>query len=545
MSSRDVNVIDGALLKPLVVLSLPIVLSQMLQVGYNLADTFWVGRVGQEAVSALSYSWPLVFLMISIAGGFTVAGTVLVSQNKGAGRDERVNFAAGQTIAFVVVVAAFFSVIGYILTPWLVGLIGATPGSLEFTLAVEYTRTIFVGVVFMFGFFIFQALLRGWGDTRTPLYLMAFGVALNVILDPFLILGFQGNVLLTALGFEQLEATLLAVTGFEGFGVQGAAIATVFSRGVGAVLGMFWLFSGKVGIHLSLSDLKLELEMVRRIIVLGAPSSVEQSTRALGITVLTALVALAGDDAVAALGIGNRLNSLVFLPALGLARGTETVVGQNLGSEQVGRAKRAVGYSSAIVAGVLAVLSLVAYLFAEPITAAFIPGEPNVIAIGADYLKIIGPTFLFIGVFQVVQGAFRGSGSTRLAMVFAILSLWVFRLPPAYILLDWFGMGETGVWFAIALSNVLSMIAASLYFFRGTWTERVVEDEPEDGAGPDPEADGDEAIEPDSGGPHEGAESGSGQRADSQPEDGTGGGGSPDSSSIDEGAHPGEGQETD
>ncbi|MBS3760514.1 MAG: hypothetical protein KGY43_03410, partial [Halodesulfurarchaeum sp.] len=134
---------------------------------------------------------------------------------------------------------------------------------------------------------------------------------------------------------------------------------------------------------------------------------------------------------------------------------------------------------------------------------------------------------------------------TRLAMVFAILSLWVFRLPPAYILLDWFGMGETGVWFAIALSNVLSMIAASLYFFRGTWTERVVEDEPGDGAGPDPEADGDEAIEPDSGGPHEGAESGSGQRADSQPEDGTGGGGSPDSSSIDEGAHPGEGQETD
>ena len=474
MSTRDVNVTDGELLKPLVILSLPIVLSQMLQVGYNLADTFWVGRLGQEAVSALSYSWPLVFLMISVAGGFTVAGTVLVAQNKGAGNDDRVDYAAGQTIAFVAVVAAVFSVLGYVLTPSLVSLVGATPGTVEYALSVEYTRTIFLGVVFMFGFFIFQALLRGWGDTRTPLYLMALGVALNVILDPFLILGFDQNVLLSGLGLDGLQSWLYATTGFEGFGVQGAAIATVFSRGVGAILGMYWLVSGKVGIHLSLSDFKLDPTMVKRIVSLGAPSSVEQSTRALGITVLTALVAFAGDDAVAALGIGNRLNSLVFLPALGLARGTETVVGQNLGTDQAERAKRAVGYSSGIVAVVLALAGAVAYLFAEPITAVFIPGAPDVIAIGDDYLRIIGPTFLFIGVFQVVQGAFRGSGSTRTAMVFAILSLWVFRLPPAYVFMEWLGMGATGVWYAIALSNVLAMLATALWFLRGTWAESVI-----------------------------------------------------------------------
>jgi putative MATE family efflux protein len=474
VSTRDVNVTDGELLKPLVILSLPVVLSQMLQVGYNLADTFWVGRLGQEAVSALSYSWPLVFLMISVAGGFTVAGTVLVAQNKGAGNDDRVDYAAGQTIAFVAVVAAVFSVLGYVLTSSLVSLVGATPGTVEYALSVEYTRTIFLGVVFMFGFFIFQALLPGWGDTRTPLYLMALGVALNVILDPFLILGFDQSVLLSGLGLDGLQSWLYATTGFEGFGVQGAAIATVFSRGVGAILGMYWLVSGKVGIHLSLSDFKLDPTMVKRIVSLGAPSSVEQSTRALGITVLTALVAFAGDDAVAALGIGNRLNSLVFLPALGLARGTETVVGQNLGTDQAERAKRAVGYSSGIVAVVLALAGVVAYLFAEPITAVFIPGAPDVIAIGGDYLRIIGPTFLFIGVFQVVQGAFRGSGSTRTAMVFAILSLWVFRLPPAYVFMEWLGMGATGVWYAIALSNVLAMLATALWFLRGTWAESVI-----------------------------------------------------------------------
>ena len=478
MSTRDVDLTDGDLLKPLLVLSLPIVLSQLLQVGYNLADTFWVGRLGQEAVSALSYSWPLVFLMISVAGGFTVAGTVLVAQNKGAGNDDQVNYVAGQTIAFVTIVALAFSILGYVLSPLLVDLVGATPGSVEYQLAVEYTRTIFIGVLFMFGFFIFQALLQGWGDTRTPLYLMALGVALNVLLDPFLILGFEGNVLLSWLGLDGLQSSLYALTGFAGFGVQGAAIATVVSRGLGALLGFAWLFSGRVGIHLSVSDLVLDWSMVQRIVSLGAPASVEQSTRALGITVLTALVAFAGDDAVAALGIGNRINSLVFLPALGLARGTETMVGQNLGTQQSGRARRAVLYSSGIVAGVLAVVGVVAYAFADPITSVFITDAPDVVALGAEYLRVIGPTFLFIGVFQVVQGAFRGSGSTRLAMAFAILSLWVFRLPPAYVFQEVLGMGASGVWLAIALSNVLSMVAAVAWFARGTWTSNVVAAEP-------------------------------------------------------------------
>ncbi|RLM62629.1 MATE family efflux transporter [Halorubrum sp. Atlit-26R] len=478
MSTRDVNVTDGELLKPLVVLSLPIVLSQLLQVGYNLADTFWVGQLGQAAVSALSYSWPLVFLMISIAGGFTVAGTVLVAQHKGAGAADRVDYVAGQTIAFVGVLALVFSALGWFLTPWLVGLVGASPGSVEYALAVEYTRTVFLGVVFMFGFFIFQALLRGWGDTRTPLALMFLGVVLNVVLDPFLILGFDGNGLLTMLGLDALGTTLYELTGFTGFGVQGAAIATVFSRGVGAVIGFIWLFSGQVGIDLSISDLRFDPDTIREIVRIGAPASVEQSMRALGITVLTALVALAGDDAVAAFGIGNRLNSLVFLPALGLSQGIETVVGQNLGSDQPNRAKRAVTYATGIITVVLVGVSALAMTFAEPITGVFIGGEQagRVIELGAAYLTIIGPTFAFLGVFQVLQGAFRGSGSTRTAMIFSILELWAFRLPIAYVLVTVAGQGATGIWTAIAASNVLALLAGGAWYLRGTWTESVIDD---------------------------------------------------------------------
>ncbi|WP_265108989.1 MATE family efflux transporter [Halosolutus halophilus] len=476
---RSVDVTDGDLFKPLVVLSAPIVAGQLLHVGYNLADTYWVGRLGGDAVAALSYSWAIVFLMVSVGGGLTVAGTVLVSQHKGAGNVAKSSHVAGQTLSFVTLVAIAFAIVGYALSPWLMRMIGAEPGSDAFVYAVSYTRIIFVGVCFMFWFFIFDALSRGWGDTRTPLYLMIVSVALNVIIDPVLILGFSENPLFAWFGATGLEATLYELSGFDGYGVAGAAVATIFSRGVAASIGLFLLFSGRVGLDPSLSDLRLQAETVRKIIDIGAPTATEQGVRSFGLTVLTALIALAGTDAVAAYGIVNRLSSLMFLPALGLARGTETVVGQNLGAEQVDRAKRAVKLSSVMIVAIFAVVVAAAYPFGEEITAVFIEGEESaqVIEYGAAYVLIAGPSYVFLGVFQVLLGGLRGSGSTRAAMVLSIQELWLFRIPIAAIAIVVFDMGVTGVWYAVAISYVASAITTAAWFLRGTWTDNVVTDD--------------------------------------------------------------------
>ena len=477
-SDRAVNVTDGALLKPLVVLSVPIILTNVLQVGYNLADTFWVGRLGQPAVAALSFSWAIVFLIISLSLGFSVAGTVLVAQNKGAGRIDRVSRVAGQTISVVVGVSLVFSVVGYALAPTLLELVGAVPGSLEHRLAVEYTRTMFVGIPLIFGFFVFQSLLQGWGDTRTPLYLMAFGVGMNVVIDPFFILGFRDNVLFAWVGLENLEAILYDLTGFAGFGVQGAAFATILSRGVGAVVGIWLLLSGAVGIELSLADFRPRADTVWNLFRIGAPASVEISTSALSVTILTALVAIAGSDAVAAYGIGSRITSMVVLPALGLARGVETVVGQNLGAEQPDRARRGVVAASGIIVGSLSVFSAGIYLFADPIVGAFISGlgAATVTEIGGEYLRIVGSVYVFLGLFYVVQGGFRGSGDTRTAMVFAFVGFIVFRAAFAYALAVGGGLGATGIWYGEALANVLMAVMVAAYFLRGTWTDRVIGD---------------------------------------------------------------------
>jgi len=208
------------------VLSEPIVLFQLMQVGYNLIDTFWVGQLGADAVSTISFAWPIVFILISLASGFTVAGTTLVSQNEVAGNDDRVNHVTGQTIAVTLLLSIVLAVLGYLLSPLLLQSAGAPVGTNIYANAVEYTRTIFLGVYMMFGFFMFQALLRGYGDTVTPMYLMLLGVVLNLILDPFLIFGFTDNALFELLGLSGLETTLFQLTGFTGFGAQEAVIAT-------------------------------------------------------------------------------------------------------------------------------------------------------------------------------------------------------------------------------------------------------------------------------------------------------------------------------
>ena len=484
--SRDLT--SGPLLKPLVFLSLPIVASQLMQVAYNLADTFWVGRLGQDAVTALSLSLPFVFLMVSLGGGLTVAGTVLVSQNTGAGNTREVGHVAGQTIAFVSLVAIVLAALGFLLAPVLLPFIGATPGTEINRLAVEYTRTIFVGVIFMFGFFIFQALLRGYGDTMTPMYLMAGSVVLNIVLDPFLILGFQGNpifewlqILPIGVDFLALQADLFAATEFTGLGVQGAAIATVFSRGVVAVIGLWLLFSGRLGISIQFSDLLLERESVTKIIEIGVPTAAEQGANSLAYTAMTALVALVSPAAVAAYGIGNRINTLVFLPAMGLAQGTETAVGQNLGAGETDRAKRSVYLSGAIVVVGFTVVSLLAFVFAESIVSVFISGEgaADVVRMGTDYFKIIGPTYVFMGLFQVINGGFRGAGSTRTAMVFSMISQWGLRIPPTYILITVFSFGATGAWYGVAISHVGAALLAILWYLRGTWATSVIEDDGE------------------------------------------------------------------
>jgi putative MATE family efflux protein len=432
----------------------PIVATNVFQSLYQLIDTFWVGRLGADAVAAVSLSFPVLFLMISAGGGMSIAGAVLVAQTFGARDQAATDRAAAQTLLVVGVVSLALSVAGYLLSGPLIAFFG--PEATVEEMAVGYLQVSFLGLVAVFVYFVFQALLRGVGDAKTPMIVVAGTVVLNFFLDPLLILGW-GPV--------------------PAYGVVGAAWATIIAQGLAGAIGLVLLFSGRYGIHLRLRDLLPQRELVTKILRLGVPSSIEQSARALGLAVMMLLVASFGTTAIASYGIGARIFSFVIIPAMGLSMAVSTVVGQNVGA---GRDDRAVAAARlGMLAGFIGLTAagLVLFVLAEPVVRAFVPSEPEVIAVGTRFMYILTPAFGFFGLQMVMSGALAGAGNTMAAMTLSILAFWVLRFPVAWVLSVPAGMGPDGVFWSFPISNVLSGAIAWWWFLRGSWIKRVVDED--------------------------------------------------------------------
>jgi len=489
------SITEGGLVGPLFRLAWPIVMIQLLQVMYNVADTLYLGRLSADAVGAVSLAFPLIFLLIAVAGGFTTAGAILVAQYTGADGDRSAGLVAGQTIVTVAVLSVFIGIGGYLYTRPALEILPSDPetAAAVIPLAADYMEVIFAGIPLMFGFFVFSALMRGYGDARTPMAVMVLSVFLNVLLDPFLIFGFVGNPLFQWLAGVPLVSLLdpmavqssgLAATGFTGYGIEGAAVATIFSRGVATAIGVWLLFATDIGPEVTLTHLRPNLDFIGDIFRLGLPSSVEQTTSALAMITLTAMIVTFSPPVVAAYGLGNRLISLVFLPAMGLGRAIDTMVGQNLGAGRADRAVRAVKLAAGTGAGVMFLVAVIAVAFTEPIVGAFlgeVPDAPATVSYAVEYVRIRSVEFAFIGVSQVILGAFRGAGNTKIAMVISILTLWVGRVASVAYLVFVAGWGETGVWVGMAVGNVLGAVIGVAWFARGTWTERYIDEPTRDG----------------------------------------------------------------
>ncbi|ADL13353.1 MATE family efflux transporter [Acetohalobium arabaticum] len=447
---KQVDSTKGSIIKSLFHLSWPIILSNLMHMTYNLVDTIWVGKVGAKAVAAISLSFPIVFVLLSLGIGFTIAGTTLVAQYTGAEEGEKVNHVVGQIFSFVLSIALFCSVIGIIFTPDFLKWMGASKEVLP--LAVSYMRVLFGGMTFMFIFFIFSALLRGSGNSITPMKLMFVSTLINIILDPFLIFG---------------------VSFFPELGVTGAAVATIFSRAVVAVISIYFLWTGKYGLHLKWHHLKFDFKLIKEIVVLGAPAAIEQSTRGLGMTVMMSIVAHFGTMAVAAFGICTRILSLVIMPSRGFSTATTTMVGQNLGANKVSRAEKSAYISTGLNFILLSILGAIFFTVPQLVIKVF-NDNPEVIRIGSSFIQINGLFFGFMGGLIVINGGFRGAGNTLSAMFFSIFSLWIIRIPLANIWSKVFEWGTNGIWWAFVISNVLGSLTAILWFKRGHWKKSII-----------------------------------------------------------------------
>lgn len=445
----DPRLIEGPIIRSLLLLAVPIMGANVLQIGYQLIDAFWVGRLGAAGVAAVSISMPLLFVMISAGMGFAVAGSILIAQYAGARDHTMVDHVAAQTLMIVTAISIFLGAAGVLLAPYLLDVMNVVPKVYDSALA--FLRVSLAAMPFVFAYIMFQALLRGVGQVTVPLYVIAGAVFANFWLDPVLIFG---------------------KFGVPPLGVMGAAVATMIAQGLAAVVGVTLLFSGRYGIHLRRRHFTPDLAFIKRAFHLGYPASIEQSARGLGMTVMMFLITGFGTIATASFGVGMNILNVVIVPSMGISMATATLIGQNIGADNIPRAERVAHLAMLLTFGALSLVGVLAFIFARQLVMFFVPHDAAVIAEGARFIRIVSWSFGFIGLQFALTGVLRASGDVMAAMIISLVSLWVLRFPLAFVLAERTALGTDGLWWSFPLSNVVTVLIAAAWFRRGDWKRR-------------------------------------------------------------------------
>ncbi|WP_319003336.1 solanimycin export family MATE transporter SolL [Dickeya zeae] len=438
--------LQGSILRSLAKIGVPVIFANLLQSGYIMIDAFWVGRLGDKAVAAISVSQPIIFLAFALGIGLSVAGTTLVAQCIGARLYQRANDIAAQVFTLSILFSIPIAVAGYFLAPWMLHALGAQ--NEVFPYALSFLRVIISGIIFTFGFSMLQSLMRGAGEVRIPLLITLGTLILNAIMDPLLIFGY-GII--------------------PAFGVAGAAIATLINQGIAMIAGLLVLRFGRVGLKIYFRAMKPKMDMVKSVARLGMPASIELCAHALGASGMMTLVTGLGTDVTAAYGVVININALVIVPAIGMSIATAALVGQNVGAGQSERARAIGRLSGAISFLILTVIGLIGVVFSPYIIGTFAPDQPMVIAHGAHFFHLIAPSYGLIGLQMALNGAFRATGRTMTTMALALVSQWLIQIPLAWGLSHYTSLGVSGLWWAFPITNLLMAGLTIMFFERIDW----------------------------------------------------------------------------
>lgn len=441
---RDLTV--GSIPGHLVTFSLPLLLGNLLQALYNTVDSIWVGQfVGAEALGAVSASFPIIMFLVSLLIGVSMASTVLVSQFAGARQYDMVRKTITNSLTLAALGSVTVTVIGLILSDWMLAFLNV-PEEIH-PMASSYLKVHFLGTMFMTGYVFISAILRGLGDSKTPVIFLALAVILNLILDPFFIVG---------------------IGPIPALGVSGAAIATVISHAVSFFIAMWYLGrSGKL-FDLRATSLKLDKELTRKTLIVGLPSGVQQTIVSMGIMAMSSIVNSFGTGVVAAFGAASRLDQFAMMPAQSLGLATSTLAGQNIGAGKYSRVKEILIWSCAIAAGIALIVTGIAQI-APRILMRLFTSDEQVLRLGGEYLHIVSIGYAAFSLMFVFNSLVRGAGDTVPGMFFSAFSLWGVRVPLARWLSSMPQLGNRGIWIATAISSFVGAIISIGYYATGRW----------------------------------------------------------------------------
>lgn len=442
-------ILKGNMYKVLIALSIPIIINSFIQTLYNLVDGIWVSKISSVHFAATAFVWPVNFLFLSIGIGLSIAGTSLLSQLIGSHDLKRAKEYSAQLMAITLLSSIAFTTIGYIVSPTIIRLMGATGDLAVF--GNIYLRITFLDLPFMFLYFNINSLMHAQGDTITPMLLSGASAIVNVILDPIFIFTF-------------------------GWGIAGAAWATLVSKALLAVVALIMLFSEKNKIKPDFLGFRFNPGIIREIVTVGLPSTIGQSGASLGFIVLNGFIGSYGTATIAAYAMVNRITSLVMQPAMGIGSALTAIVGQNMGAEQMDRVKES--FHKALKLTILIGLAGCAILivFDSPILNFFMQSkdDPSVIELSLTYLFYISLSMPLMGIFSVFQGLFQGTGNTKYSMAMEIGRLWFVRLPMILLFKHFSSMGPTGIWFSMSFSNLVVCLYGFWIYKTKGWQKKVL-----------------------------------------------------------------------
>ncbi|MCK8816095.1 MATE family efflux transporter [Natroniella sulfidigena] len=428
---------EEKILKLLFKLSVPSIIGMSTQALYNVVDSIYVGRSSQEALSALSLAFPIQIVLIAIAVGTGVGTSSLISRLLGEGKESRANQVAEHTIFIILIYSVIIGLVGYFYSENLISLF--TSEQILIDMGKRYIRIMLIGSVALFYPMIANNILRGEGNTFAPMLGLVVGGILNIIIDPFLIFGF---------GI------------FPELGIEGAAIASIFSKFVGGVVISFILFSPKTQIKFNFKDFEFDFKIIKEIYNVGLPAMIMQLLSSIMIAIMNIIVGSFSTTAVAVAGIYFRLQSFFFMPIFGLGQAYMPILGYNYGYQKPERMKKVIRYGLIVSSVFTGVGFIVFQLFSRELILLF-NDTPELLEIGVVALQRISLAFPIIGPAIIASTTFQALGKGVPSLVISFLRQIILLLPIMYLLGQFYGLDV--LWFAFPISELITVILISVW----------------------------------------------------------------------------------
>ena len=433
---------QGSIRKAVFLLAIPMILELSLESVFALVDMFFVGKLGENAIQTVGLTESVITIVYSIAIGLSTAATAIVARRIGEKKPEAAAHAGAQSLIVAAFIIILTSVAGVVFAADILTLMGASKEVVKE--GAVFTRIMFGGSAGIMLLFLINGIFRGAGDAAMAMKSLWIASIINIILCPIFI---------------------------HYWGLKGAAIATVIGRCSGVLYQCYHLFKGSGILKIYKKHFTIDNDIIKSIIKIGWPATFQFMMASGSWIILAKIVAETGGTAASA-GYQIAIRNVIFfiLPAWGLSNAAATLVGQNLGAKQIGRAEQSVMLTTKYNVIFMSFVTVIFVFFARPIIS-FFSNEESVIAYGVESLRIIGTGYIFYGIAMVMTQALNGAGDTKTPTIINFVCFWLFQIPLAYFLAIGLDLKSTGAFIAIPAAETLIALIAWYYFKKGKWKE--------------------------------------------------------------------------